>query len=273
MGRYGSVYSQEGIDWRKANDYQKVMDSRWKFLDINIEKYVDVSFDLTGQSTGMKKLLIYNNPLPYTAAFEVQLSTMSISSSSLSAPGFIAQDLYSYPDGIYYSFFWTSGVNTNIVRIKGMLRVYEINLLETYKAPYVPLTTAKPSPNGRYGAKYLDLSRGGNIDSTDPRKFTLYTPAKQISVHQSGIFQAVSGALTINHDVGYPPSYMLCEAYDSASPLITVPKDQIIYGPLFESFARAKATADTIIFQGVQSSLGDRKYGCIILKDPTELLG
>jgi len=279
MQRYGAVFSQQGIDWRRANDYQKVMDSRWKFLDIYIEKYIDITFNLAGQPNGFKKLLLWRHSLPFAPAFEIQISKKSISSDPFNFnPGQIAQECYSYPDGIYFTIpFWDSGFDGPTVRIRGMLRVYDLDLRETYKAPSSVLGLAQPSPNARYGAKFLDPNRGGtNINESDPRKYTLYTPAKQISVHISGVFQADDGLLKVVHDVGYPPSYLLCSAFDengSPGSNIIAPRGQFVYGALFESYANARANARDISFTGVQSSLGDRKFGCVILKDPAELAG
>lgn len=274
MARYGAVFSQQGIDWRRANDYQKVMDSRWKFLDIHREQYVDVSFDLTGQPDGLKKLLIYRYSLPYTPAFEARLSSQTRSGDPFLNGPRSAENLRSYADGIYYVFYYQASFNYAAIRIKGFLRIYALDLRETYKAPSSVLTTAKSAPNARYGAKFLDPNRGGtNIRESDPRKYTLYTPAKQISIHMCGIQETVAGELPLTHDVGYPPSYMLCKAYDdnpnSGTP---APPGEIIYSPLYESFANARANANTITFRGVQSTLAG-KYGYIIQKDPVEIAG
>ena len=47
MGRYGVQISQQGIDVSRAADYQKVLDSNWKFLDIAVEKDVDATYNNT----------------------------------------------------------------------------------------------------------------------------------------------------------------------------------------------------------------------------------
>lgn len=260
----GIVITQQGIPIDGANDYQKVLDSRWKFLDIYTEKYIDVTFDLTGQPTGAKKLLLLHHSLPYAAAFEFIPSSQSIHHDPFSEVSFIPNDTRSFEGGIYYAPYWFSGSDRNIFRIKGLLRVYALDLRETYKAPSTPLTLVKTSANARYGAKFLDPNRGGtNVDESDPRNFTLHTPTKQISIHMAGIVQAVSGIVTIEHDVGYPPSYMMCDAVEIDS--------EIVYGPLFESFAVARATTYDLKFQGVQASFGNRKFGYLIIKDPLEI--
>jgi len=276
-GRYGAVFSQQGIPIQRANDYQKAMDSRWKFLNIHVERYIDVTFNMTGHTTGWKRLKVYGHTLPYAPAFEVILSSMSVSSDAfLTDPGKMSGNLRSFPDGIHYTFFWDSGFNTNTVRIKGFLRVFKLDLREIYKAPSSVLTTAKPQPNARYGAKFLDPNRGGtNINDNTPRSYSLYTPAKQISMHMHGTIKAVAGVVNLVHEVGYPPSYMLCSAYSKSESAVpsALQDDELEFGPLFESYAKAKATADTILFQGVQTSLGTRRFGYVILKDPVEIIG
>lgn len=276
MPRYGAVFSQQGIPIERANDYQKVMDSRWNFLNINIEKYINVIFDFTGQTTGWKRVLVHRHSLPFAAAFEVLLSSKSVSTDQFLPYTRMNGNVRSYPDGIYYVFFWDSSYNSTVLRVAGFLRVYEVDLRQTYLAPSSVLGLAQPQPAARYGAKFLDPNRGGtNINDNTPRSYSLYTPAKQISIHMHGTIQAIGGVLTLTHKVGYPPSYLLCSAYDKTDSNFPAPlhDGEFEFGPLFESYARAKATADTIVFQGVQSTLGTRRFGYLILKDPVEIAG
>lgn len=279
-GRYGVIISQQGIPVDRANDYQKVLDSRWKFLDIAYERMIDITIPPSAfvGSNGNRKILLQDHNLPYIPAFEFLPSSVSGGLDDAPfdlAPVDVAKGMRSNQTGIYLTFTYISGGADLPIRVKGMLRVYALDIMQSYKAPSQVLGVAKPQPKPRNGAKFLDQTRGGkSINDGDPYAYTMNTDFKQQAIHLSGPYVATSTTLTVQHDVGYPPTYMLC--------LIDIPITAGFFapafttttaGPLFESSARAEADAVNIVFRGVQTALAGRTFGCIILKDPAEVAG
>jgi hypothetical protein len=279
MARNGVVVSQQGIDISRAADYQKVLDSNWKFLDILEEIDVDISFNYNSGPTRMNLIPIYEHGLGYVTAFEFFPSKKS-GGSAFNGDYTYAHKFIRGDDQKIYAEVFYSAVNPDYGagRIVGKLRVFTLNILENYTAPSVYQFSTTEQPPSRYGAKFLNLQKGvSTVDDEDLSNYTLNTKGKQTSIHKHGMAQA-NESLTIVHDVGYPPSYLLCgvnEAKDYTDfqggyPKYNSPQN---VGGLVNSYYLAKADPTTIEFRGVQSTLGDRKFGYVILKDPAEIAG
>lgn len=275
MGKYGVKVSQQGIDISRAADYQKVLDSDWKFLDIYDEIDVDITFDFSTQPTGFYLLPLYIHSLNYVAGFEFFPSTQSKTTA-----GFMTMDkntILQYLRGDKRGIYFLINPSLTAGRLVGKLRVFTINILEEYTAPTVYKFTTAVQPPGRYGAKFIDKHQGvGNIDSEDMEPFTLNTRGKQISIHKHGLVMA-NGTVVVKHDIGYPPSYLICKVDSAAewSSFYARPNydSDLVAGPLLSSFYLAQQLdKDTLSFRGVQVTLSGY-YAFVILKDPMEIAG
>lgn len=279
MARYGVQISQQGIPVDRAADYQKVLDSNWKFLDIAFEVDIDIKISLNGPTNGYTAIPILQHGLGYIPAFEYIPSPETVEytpepvvnfSGYLDSLRLIKADNQNvYANILYYG----TAIN---MRLRGKLRVFALDIMTEYLAPTIPVTTTAKTPVSRYGAKFLNLNRGkGDIEDESMLPFTLNTRGKQISVHKHGTQRTDNGLLTITHGVGYPPTYLICklEEKDEWASVYPYPFDsQYIVGSLVSAYYLAKLTKDTIEFRGVQSTL-QGLYGYIILKDPAEIAG
>lgn len=272
MGRYGVKISQQGIDISRAADYQKVLDSDWKFLDIFQEIDIDITFSFVGRPTGTYLVPLIIHALGHVAGYEFFASVSTAAGGGFTNARNVKSYIFGDDVGVY---FQTYGGDSG--RIKGKLRVYTINILEEYQAPTVYTISAAIQPPGKYGAKFLDLNRGiGNIEDENMEPFTLNTRGKQISIHKHGVATG-SGNLEVTHNIGYPPSYMIAKITQASTlgsnfPDLKYSGTQVV-SPLTTSFYLARPlNANTMRFNGVQTGLFG-EYAYVILKDPMEIAG
>jgi len=275
MARYGVQISQQGIDVTKAADYQKVLDSNWKFLDILDEVDIDITIRPSGVPNGFIVTDLYKHNLGYITGYEFRPSSLCSGAGTdiNSYTSFLRGDR----NNIYCTFLYTG---SQYIRLSGKLRVYNINIAEEYESPNTPVTSISRSPVSRYGAKFLDRNRGdSSIDDETMYPFTLNTRGKQLSIHKHGTATPVdqySLVLNVTHNVGYPPSYMIAKMYNKSdwSGIYTYPygNESETISVLTQTYYLAKTTATDIEFRGYQSAFGT-KHAYIILKDPSEIAG
>lgn len=268
MGRYGVQISQQGIDVTRAADYQKVLDSNWKFLDISLDIPIDKTITISG--TGIRLFEIASHALGYVPGFEFMPSALSISPVYTDYAG-VHEFIKADNQKVYAEISFPG-----TYRIVGRLRVFTLNIMDEYAAPSLGNNSLSPAASSRYGAKFLDLNKGmGDIDDEDMIPFTLNTRGKQMSIHKHGtqVANEVNGTLNIRHDVGYPPTYLICRVIEKSTVTYVWPYTvERVSGGLVSSFFSAKADPTNIEFRGAQSGLFGR-YGYVILKDPAEIAG
>lgn len=262
----GIIISQSGIPIDDANDYQKVLDSRWKFLDIHVEKEIDMTTQVfTIQGYYAIKLLDHN--LGYHPGFEFYPDPAGVDG--------LGGDILADDHSIYMRIFWYSSL-PSYANIKALIRVYAIDILAEYQAPTTPPSTAGAPTKSTIGAVFSNQATGvKTIDSTNPDDFTLYTPVKAVAVHKTGTAQA-NNSVTIRHDVGYPPTYLTAaiqyaSEWDSfyANP---IPNVNTVGALTSGALGLVVASASTLVgYGGPQSSLATLRFAYIILKDPAEL--
>lgn len=268
MARNGVVIAQQGINVGRASDYQKVLDSRWKFMDIFEEVDIDISFPAWSGDTGIVTQKIYSHPIGKLCAFEFWPSSESILPQFVNT--FPYNSLMADETGV---FFQTIRQDLDrAFRIKGKLRQFTLEILEDYAAPTEPIGAQSISVKNKNGAQFLDKSNyNTRIGDSGLTGYTMNTAGKQLSIHKHGLAKA-NVTLTITHNVGYPPSFLLCRA-DVLEPAFfpSVLDNRRVLRPLRSNVFMGKSNESTITFRGVQSSLADIEYGYVILKDPAEL--
>lgn len=273
MGRYGVQISQQGIDINQASDYQKVLDSNWKFLDILDEVDIDITVTPSGIPNGFVATPIYRHNLGYLTGFEFRPNSL--------CKGLNTTLVYQYnglvkadTKNIYLTFVYTG---TQSIRLVGKLRVYNINITEEYQAPNIPETTSTISPTSRYGAKFIDLNRGvSDIEDESMFPFTMNTRGKQLSIHKHGTVSPANGSsmvLPVTHNIGYPPSYMIAQINNksdwASSTIYPYPygDEPAIINALSQSYLVAMLSNTDITFRAVQTAF-TTKHAYLILKDP-----
>lgn len=181
--RYGIAISQQGIPVKRAADYQKVLDDRWPFLDIEYEVEVPVEVRLT-ESTGnfYWAVEIFAHNLGILPAFTNRVITGSILSSFSQPISFVATK-----NAIYATGFYIPG-DTTSYNFTIFLRVYSRDITQEFEyGTEVPDPLAKRDSR-KYGARILK-------EGVSPAKFTgdemsdfsLHNNAKVLAIQQTGI--------------------------------------------------------------------------------------
>lgn len=277
----GAVFAQDGVDVRNAADYQRVLDSRWRFMEVEY----DVSFNIglpavagvaTVADRYFEKTLVYTHALGKIPFFETD-AVSSIGTLQQLDFGFWSSTvgIYADADTVFLRRLISTG-GAVAETISGRLRVYNLPILEAYAAPKTFIQSGS-SPEANTGIQFLEESGGVSLGDASSIGFSIDTRKKILSVHRHGQV-TLSDSLTppagvtdaIFHDVGYPPTFLLAQT-NIVDPL-AVDYDPLIYiGPNM-NYIPAKISSDTsyLHFKGIQASFGGT-FGYIILKDPVEL--
>jgi hypothetical protein len=304
----GFVLSQEGIPVSYAADYQKVIDSRWKFLEIAFDTTIDLSFSnllttrnstgVTGGTHGYNIFTILNHNLGYLPYFEYEIlpNTTTGIYSGLHDSGYnwIAtiplNPLFADNNNIYFELAYYRQNNaapntyTGTIRLNVRVKVYAVNLILEYSAPTLNSIGSKSFASSKTGVKML---RGnlGTIGGMDLRNFSTNTTAKTISIQKTGTaVTPSSGPLVITHNAGYPPSFLMTQVIDrtkSVNPYSgsagynTDATDYPLYNtpiilPGDSTIYSSHSDNYQLTVGGVQAALSGY-FSYIILKDPAEI--
>lgn len=277
MGQ-GVIISQSGIPVNQANDYQKALDSRWKFMEISIEQDIDISLP-SYLANGTYAFKLFDHGLNYLPGFEIYEKYpyttpmwTYLSNYNPYVSGYVADK-----QSVYVMVQYSTGIAALPLRVQLSARVYALDITTEYQAPSDPPTTAAEPTIDTIGAAFTNQAKGGSVRSTDPETFTLYTPIKSIAVHKTGTQKPVSNIVTITHNVNYPPTYLVTNVYNPTTPGNPYTKafpDSSIIKPLSTTlFGLVVASANTLqAFGGPQTALdAQATFAYVILKDPAQV--
>lgn len=178
----GIIITQSGVPVRGAADYQKVYDSRWKFLEIAFERDVSISLPaVAGVATFndryYEKTTIFEHNLGFIPLFETNIP----GAASLGSTGLVWAD----KKQIFYRRTISTG-GQPAETVTGKLRIYNLAVLESYEAPK-DFAIGTSSPRSQIGVKFLDGSNPAiDIEDRSPIGFSVDTTKKILSIHRHG---------------------------------------------------------------------------------------
>lgn len=279
----GVVFSQEGIPIKRAADYQKVLDSRWRFMEVHEEVNVRLDLPVIPGSSGTwtEFTPMYYHGLNFEPAFFASISGAQNDAVQSFLPKGVVADkewIYFYRQvGVY------GGVGNPTPAYAGNinLTVFTLPFTENYTAPTEPVRGGATAQS-KYGIKFVDDTAQANIDDSGSTGFSADSTKKLLSVHKHGTVTIVSSVGSISHGVGYTPSFLFSQIRDFSGSLLTAYKGGApgigtqlgtrFITPLFTFAYTPITSADSslITFSGPISPI-DGEFAYIILKDPMEL--
>ena len=269
QAKYGVVVTQAGVPIDYAADYQKVLDSRWRFMEIALEVRVDIQ---TGTlADGYNAIVLADHNLGFLPAWEFTFESQS-GNTDLSNATFLG-GLMADEQKCYAHILKFNGMSTNSVSIKGYVRVYNVPMSLEYTAPNEDPTGGTGNEKSSIGVQVINGDSGGRMGDDTPSSYSLNTYSKAISVHKTGSAQA-NTTLTVTHNIGYLPTWYIAKLNDIVNAFYSTPLNgKRTIGPMSNFIGKSAATAQTITLSGAQSSLGTNWYAYLILKDPVEIVG
>lgn len=260
MVKLGVSLSQQGVPLSQAADYQKVLDSRWRILEIAEEQIVEVTH--SSWVAGWNLIKLFRHRLGFPAAFEfVDVGTV--------LPGNYEPTFYADTDYIYTDRFWVSGDSSAPITFKIFFRVYTINIVIDYKAPSVGALAGVKTELGGFGAKFLDQRPSRGLDEKSKHFYTLHTAARPMAIHQTGTAEPdVNNQIVVNHSLGYLPTFKLVR-YEQLPADHPLPNQMVLHA-FGETLGLARADSVNITLGGAQAALTG-KHAYLVLKDPVEL--
>lgn len=268
----GIIVTQQGTPVDTAADYQKVIDTRWRFLDIEIEQEFTISHADSG-STHWWVEKICDHKLGYLPGFYTR--TISINYNGYD-PTLFNASIVATKDSVYWRGLYVSGDPTTPVTIKILLRLFALDITTPYQAPIDFFVPGAPINEPDVGVKIL--ANQGDINSPELSNFSVNTLGKAFAIQQTGTATAISTtpfSLTITHNMGYPPTYFVAQTQSLAefkahtvfaNPL----PDPVINALTIFPIAKVQATTTQLIMFGVQAIITGT-YAFLITKEPAEL--
>lgn len=181
MGKYGIQISQEGIPLERAADYQKVLDDKWPFIDIVIDRDITISKTDWPAVTAEWIYEIAEHNLGRTPPFTYrELGTNVINTNQYK--------MLATKDKIYLVGRWYTGDPTTPLNIRISLRVFSFDITEekSYSGEH---GTARVRTSARkYGAKVLSPKNvTTNFSSQEMSDYSLNSNAKALSLYKTGV--------------------------------------------------------------------------------------
>jgi len=249
MANYGISASQEGIDLKVATDAQRVIDSRWRYLDIIKETVI--SFGDSNPTYPGDRVNLFQHDLGFVPAFDCYNLGMD------NYINIFADNKYIYHNN--YVSIWDDPTWQNT---KAIVRIYNIPIMEEYSAPISQTVLKSKSTPSEYGVKILNPNKSGELSNNEMADFSLNTMSKGLAVQKTGTQVADSTqvwGLTITHGLSSPPIFLITSCAMDKSSITAINPNQ------FDFFGRADQTT-IMSFRGVQSTMYGR-YAYIIFKE------
>lgn len=178
------MISQEGIDVERAADYQKVLDSRWRFMEVAHE--VDITIVMPALSVSVstvQRVEVMSHNLGFTPAFHGSHLPLEAFNTGFD-PEFIGAGVYANDKMLYFRRLVDAGtpVAARTVRVKAI--IYNLPILEAYNAP-VEATSNVGRVESDIGVRALDGSDSTvNIGDNSSHGFSVDTKKKVLSINK-----------------------------------------------------------------------------------------
>lgn len=178
---FGLSISQEGIPVNRAADYQKVLDSRWRFMEVEQEFPINLTVPAVTNPGAF-----YNND---TILAQHSLGFLPAFEAYFTAPGYSVNSrnlvIYSDTRTIFLRQIVDNGSNPTYT-LSGNVRIYNLPILENFEVPKEPISPSSGTVQTQ-GFRSLDGSVPNlRVNSQSSVGYSIDTTKKILSVHKTG---------------------------------------------------------------------------------------
>lgn len=216
----GIQVTQEGIPVDKASDYQKVLDSRWQFMEVAHE--IDTTITVPAAAIPPANTVQRVNIMKHNLTNKGKAMVPAMHGSWLQSTGDINSDQF-YDAGIYadsqYIFFqranYSGGSGLTALTIKVKIKVYNLDILGEYLA-FQEIPRGSGRVNTKYGLTALDGSDSSvTVNGSASHGYSIDTRKKILSIHKVG-----------QKDIyAFPPQTARVTAINTTSDVATIDLD------------------------------------------------
>lgn len=188
MAEYGIIVTQEGVPVERAADYQKVLDSRWRFMEVEYE--VDVTVTIPGKAASGTSYpqygSVFKHNLSFIPAFHGSWEVLSFEYSGGSHPDLLGAELLISDKEIVLYRLVDSLTDVNPVTIRVKAIIYNLPIDEEYQAP-AEASRGSGRAESDIGVRALDGSNSKiNISDNSSYGFSIDTKKKVLSINKVG---------------------------------------------------------------------------------------
>jgi hypothetical protein len=246
----GIAISQEGVDVTRALDAQKVLDTRWKYL----ETYKEVEVSVENLAAGANKTVpLFEHGLGFVPFFDCYDITAGAYIAPISYSGgpnikdwAITAGLVSDKQKVFFFGF----NSTNYTGHKLLITIYNLDAAKEFQAPNVRAGINQVGRRSRYGVKVTQRADNDSMRDPELSHFTLNTNGKALAIQKIGTVAADTNTgfnAVVNHGLGNLPIFL--------SAFMRL--DKSLISALNPQFIPVLTTADRNIltFRGAQAAL------------------
>ncbi len=181
----GIIFTQSGVPVQGSADYQRVFDSRWRFMEIELEREFTVNLPAlpaVGEAAHYHDdTIVIKHGLGFVPMFETNFPDQRYIYTVLSPASIFcdAQNLF------IRRLVTTQGAEAQTLTFK--VRIYNLPVLTDYTAPK-GLPQGTSSPRSNIGVKFLDGQTAGvDVGDNAVKGFSVDTTKKILSIHKHGL--------------------------------------------------------------------------------------
>lgn len=181
----GIIFTQSGVPVQGSADYQRVFDSRWRFMEVELERKFTIELPALPPVDPTKryedKIVIIKHGLGFVPMFETDFVDQRYVYTMLSGASMYADSQYLF----LKRFVTNQGAEAQSLTFN--VRIYNLPVLTEYTAPK-GLPQGTQSPRSNIGVKFLDgQTPGVDVGDNAVRGFSVDTTKKILSIHKHGL--------------------------------------------------------------------------------------
>lgn len=250
MAKPGLAVVQAGASVEKASGYEYVASSEWPTL--SIIKEGPISIDRNAAAFDFSPLPIYEHNKGHFMPYIIYGHPSTLAADNFNRDYDTSRLILE--NTAIFSMTKNALIYQDNLNYEGYFYVFDYNLETPFTLDSNKAGVTKTAAENTFGFKVPNPDKFAGIDSPRLENYYANTKGRSLTVHENGKQTAASNRLTITHNLGYLPSYLLFgpavtgEGISQASAIVT-------------------ATNDVITLAGAQSTLtGDFYF--LIFKEP-----